>query len=314
MSDVNIKIVESLDDLTVNVQEQTSVSNVSVVDYSGSTVNVTEIPAEVVVPDPIYITATCDPVEVKNSDLTYDRTIQSGSNLILPDITHTDSDLSPVILPAQTAMVCTPSPVQSGIAYQRPQLTGAVTSYRTGDDYDNQINNPYSVPPTNPLYIQELDYTNANPFLTLKNNNAFGTKDRFTNSLGLTATYDGSNGELADYAIDHLSGIGIWIVLPPTVLLWDDAIDYANASTQNGFTDWRMANIKEIDFLMNTNVAAPLNYNPLLGLGNFGLNYFTSTTRVSNAAQSWYFSSSNGVRSFLNKTSSYKFILIRNHY
>ena len=45
---------------------------------------------------------------IRNSDDTYNTTVIVSETLTLPDITHTDSDLSPVTLPAQTAMVCTP--------------------------------------------------------------------------------------------------------------------------------------------------------------------------------------------------------------
>ena len=45
---------------------------------------------------------------IRNSDDTYNTTVIVSETLTLPDITHTDSDLSPVTLPAQTPMVCTP--------------------------------------------------------------------------------------------------------------------------------------------------------------------------------------------------------------
>ena len=57
---------------------------------------------------PSYIFKCADAVVV-NSDSTFTYNIPSNDTYILPDITHTDSNLSPVILPAQIPMVCTPN-------------------------------------------------------------------------------------------------------------------------------------------------------------------------------------------------------------
>lgn len=46
---------------------------------------------------------------VTNSDATYNATVNVSETLVLPDITHTDTDGTPTILPAQTPMVCTPA-------------------------------------------------------------------------------------------------------------------------------------------------------------------------------------------------------------
>jgi hypothetical protein len=46
---------------------------------------------------------------VENSDKTYRESVKSGKTLVLPDVTHTDSDGSSVSLPGLTPMTCTPS-------------------------------------------------------------------------------------------------------------------------------------------------------------------------------------------------------------
>lgn len=46
---------------------------------------------------------------VTNSDATYNATVNVSETLVLPDITHTDTDGTPTTLPAQTPMVCTPA-------------------------------------------------------------------------------------------------------------------------------------------------------------------------------------------------------------
>lgn len=49
-----------------------------------------------------------DPVTVANSDGSYAVQVPCGEGLILPDVTNTDSDGTPVTLPAQTPFVATP--------------------------------------------------------------------------------------------------------------------------------------------------------------------------------------------------------------
>jgi len=48
-----------------------------------------------------------DPVSVTNSDGTYSQTVACGGALALPDVTHTDSDGSPVLLPGMTPFIAT---------------------------------------------------------------------------------------------------------------------------------------------------------------------------------------------------------------
>lgn len=61
----------------------------------------------------------CDPATVTNSDSTYEQDIASGSTFVLPDLTHTNSDGSPVVLPGQTPFVATlcGAPVQDDFYY-----------------------------------------------------------------------------------------------------------------------------------------------------------------------------------------------------
>lgn len=50
----------------------------------------------------------CDPVRVHNTDDTYDQEVPAGQVHQLPNVTHTDSDGSPVVLPGMTPFVATP--------------------------------------------------------------------------------------------------------------------------------------------------------------------------------------------------------------
>lgn len=53
--------------------------------------------------------ASGNSVRVYNSDLTYDELVGAPGLLPLPDVTHTDSDGQPRVLPAMTPMVCAPA-------------------------------------------------------------------------------------------------------------------------------------------------------------------------------------------------------------
>ena len=68
------------------------------------------------------------PVTVANSDGSYAVQVDCGEGLILPDVTHTDSDGTPVVLPGMVPMVCTPggSPAittVNGVTSDVPDIT-----------------------------------------------------------------------------------------------------------------------------------------------------------------------------------------------
>ena len=109
----------------------------------------------------------------------------------------------------------------------------------------------YSIVGITPL----LDIDNDTKLLT---DNFFSNKDRVTNSLGLTATYDGSNGEIADYAIDHYTGLGYYLQNAVPV-----NVDFINSATQlraatlATFSDWRMMTVKDAANIVINNGASP---------------------------------------------------------
>jgi len=194
--------------------------------------------------------------------------------------------------------------VPAGILYKRVILSASITSYRTGDDANNSINNAYSPRPANPLYVAELDYNNTTPFIKLKEVNAFNNLDRFTDDLG-TQVY------LNDYIIDHLTGLA-WIKLGQTTLFnWNDAIDSGLSATDFSFSDYFLPNIKQLQTLFDTENGNPLNYTPF----NTTLNLWTSTTRKANTLQAWVLNGAAGIYEFTLKTNTNRRrILCRYHY
>jgi hypothetical protein len=198
------------------------------------------------------------------------------------------------------------------IIYDPAIYTGATISYATGDDkwsFDNG-DKTYS-PPSGVL--AQLDNSSITPFLTLLNNNAFGNKNRFTNSLG-GATYDGSGGEIIGYTIDHLTRYGITITLTNTTS-WGDALNIANSSNFGGFSDWRLPDCNEIGKLLNhdPSISTLLDYSP------FNINssdaIWTSTTIQNDSTRAGVVSLQSGTQGRDIKTrQNTKLLLFRNHY
>lgn len=244
----------------------------------------------------------CDDATVRNSDSSYSNNVASGGTLILPDIQFTDSDGSTSSIPSVKDIVATPCVVQSGIAYQRPQLTGQTTSYRTGDDAWSLANGIYDyTPPIYPISFAQLDTTSGSPFLTLKENNAFGNKNRFTDINGLQVYGD-------NYAIDHLTGLGWYLIESSDT--WNNAIDNSQSSTQNSFNDWRLPSRIELISVLNMDII-PLNYSPFNS--TMSSLVWTSTTNHDNTTTA-HVSSSNGNLARAVKTDTNNYLMCRNHY
>jgi hypothetical protein len=100
--------------------------------------------------NPIFSANTfCLPVNVINSGSTYNVWEASGGVLELPNITHIDSNLSPVTLPAQTPFIATPCDLASlSISYYSDSgLTTTITGATFGDEiYISVI--PSNITPT----------------------------------------------------------------------------------------------------------------------------------------------------------------------
>lgn len=242
---------------------------------------------------------------VTNSDSSYNNEVGMGNTLTLADITITKADATTVSYPS--AKNINLSDYQSGIAYQRPLLTGQTTSYRTGDDAWNVANNPYSAAPANPTHIATLvDFT------TLAENNAFGNTNRFTDDAG-GQTYANS------YIIDHHTGIG-WYRNTTNSTNWTDSIDAAETSTLLGFTNWKIPNITELLSICDYGLLRSLDYGIFSVLANNIVLWSSTTDEVNTSLAKGVITSlstSTLVATSRDKTlatSFYSRIICRNHY
>lgn len=171
--------------------------------------------------------------------------IQRKSSLGGPVIvTDNVNPSSPISVNPGGSYTCFAAAVQSGIAYDRP-VRGEVISYETYDAAWQNVNNPQPTPPAFPIHYAKLDDDAVSPYITLIDNNDFGNKDRFTNSLGLTTSYDGTGGELVGYKIDNLTGYA-WTEETQGVKMWVDFLDDGDALVFAGFSDWFAPSASEV--------------------------------------------------------------------
>lgn len=126
--------------------------------------------------------------------------------------------------------------------------TGQTTSYRTGDDGD-------------------IEAGRTTSFTVLANNNPFGNTNRFTKTDGTSG-----NAGVIQWIIDWstyngttvLGYVNYWWNLG--TFTWNNGIDYCNTYTLNSYTNCRLANVYELQNLINYN-STGLNYLPFNGSG-----------------------------------------------
>jgi hypothetical protein len=141
----------------------------------------------------------------------------------------------------------------TGIVYQRPQWGGQITSYADGDVGYSAANGAYNYNETGDVSAC-LDYTALDPFYTLKFNNAFGNKYRFTTDDGTPASDGKADFILSDfstatetyYVIDHLTGLGYMQGKVGMTINWASAMAASNAYS-NTYTGWRAISDGEIN-------------------------------------------------------------------
>lgn len=223
-------------------------------------------------------------------------------------VTDGENPLSPIILGLGDTYTCLVGTVQSGITYQRPQLSGQLTTYVFGDDGSHLTGGTYDyTPPAFPISYAQLDLSTATPFLTLKNNNTFTNTDRFTDTGG-TQTYGN------DLVICHITGLMYYRVLL-VADTFDNQITAAIASTQGGHSDWRVTNLKELENILDGEESGRGNYVPFSIPASSANNLHTTTTTPDAPTGNFQYNPGsrgriiNGV-----KSTSIKAMLVRNHF
>lgn len=151
------------------------------------------------------------------------------------------------------------------------------TIYRDGDEgyrVSNglmEINNPEK-----PAYVQQLDPNASVPHITLLYNNFYGTKDRFTDTLGGQTYAD-------TILVDHLHK-RMYVNFSSGTLDWNGAIDGAMAFTLSGYEDWFLPTINEIMSLFDYETE-----DVTIGGVTLATSMKSSTTRGAGSSQSHTF-------------------------
>jgi hypothetical protein len=243
----------------------------------------------------IIVTQGGGDARVSNSDDSYDVNVVSGGDLELPDITVSNSDdsysvtypsVQDVELPDETINIVDEdgNPLDSITfpVYTDPNIdissycpppkgllplkSGQTTSYATNDDGD-------------------LQRGRLVDFNTLPYNNGFGTTDRFTDELGGQtftnnividwSTWDGGtdvNGYILSLNSDSNNTVQNWGT-------WMAGQPY----TTDGFGDWYVVNVSELNTLMNYELSSTLDGYPFNNPTSSNGRFWTSTTSPSNS-------------------------------
>jgi len=250
-------------------------SDITITDIDGSTRST---------PANLNVLCAWSNINIRNSDAVTLDTITSypaGGNNDLADIAIADtgvfSDTTPVpssievsgtisgisANPSTGKLTITVPSVAAGIIYRRSSWGGQSTSYATGDVGYHAAAGTYDYADTGST-VQRLDFAAANPFYTLKENNAFGNKYRFTDSTGAQAddnlaAFDANNfttnrpTAIPYYVIDHLTGLGWIIAKVGFAQSWATAISTAGSYSDGTNSDYRVPSISEFLDVINCN-------------------------------------------------------------
>lgn len=196
------------------------------------------------------------------------------------------------------------------ILYNMSQKTGQVTSYRDGDDAwieDNYLDH----------FRQGQTFWNGvRPelvnFTTLKQNNAFGNTNRFTDDLG-TQIYT------ADLIIDHYTG-DMWYRITSSAI-WNTTIAdglgtlFGGSQSQGGFNNWKVKNLSEfmsvVDMDESTNA---LGYSPFNSPSSTMWTSSTDPQTTVNAMFPRLTNYTGGLIDSAGKTANVNYLIVRKHY
>lgn len=109
---------------------------------------------------------------------------------------------------------------------------------------------------------------------------------------------------------DNLTNL-IWQKTPYSdSITWEDALNYAETLSLNGFSDWRLPNIKELQSINDESLINPsLNIN-YFSTGN-AKKYWSSTTLPNHTTEAWYLDTHFGITTYAQKTAKNYVICVR---
>jgi hypothetical protein len=240
----------------------------------------------------IVVTQGGADARVSNSDDSYDVNVVSGGDLELPDenitlnggafltkpsvkdqdielVDTSDTPITPDSVVGNKIVVDTSA---GGVTLgAMPLQSGQTTSYATNDDGD-------------------LQRGRLVDFNTLPYNNGFGNTNRFTDELGGQtftnnividwSTWDGGTdvlGYILSINSDSNNSTQTWTT-------WISGQPY----TTDGFGDWYVVNVAELNTLLNWSYGSGLDGYPFNNPTSGGGNFWTSTTWSSNTGHAFY--------------------------
>jgi hypothetical protein len=212
-------------------------------------------------------------LRIFNTDESFDQTITEDTEL--SDITVGDSLTSPsnvnVGVDDWDKMVS----VAGGIGYNYPFATGQEEIYLTGDDAWVETN-IFTAAVRLANGLKPKNWLAVGSFTTLVNNNAFGNLNRFTDDQG-NQNYDGTLGSTNNYAIDHMTGIGWYLVVQTGA--WTSQIPAAVALTVGAYSNFFIPDIEKLYTIINKSSTNGYNYSPFNKNGTpILIGWLTSTT------------------------------------
>lgn len=224
----------------------------------GTTVGASQIDVAQLIADTVPIAPDARAVVRNSVPTTLSTTdIAAGvtTNLAVADSVITHPDATTSNLPATVALDV--RTYRSGIAYNFGRMlhSGQTTAHRTGDEGSIYGAGFFTyVPPVYPLSYAEL----AADFLTLAANNMHGNTLRFTDRAGAAAATSG-----ARTIQDHLTGVE-WRIpnSMPAAVIWNTAIDAAEAATDDSSTDWHLPSDRMLDSITDDSLNTVLNFAP----------------------------------------------------
>lgn len=216
----------------------------------------------------------------------------------------------------------------SGILYKRPLIEQKASYINYDFGYYVQNGDLAFNTPANPAFIQDLDIADTNWFYRLKFDNVFGSKYRFTNSVGIPAT-DGlagftpsdyvSGGGTDLYVIDHLTGFGYYVANLGSFTTWTDAINAVRTNNPSflGMSGWMPMYRAQVVGLFRVsaqyyNTANILKRGVVSGYSE--TQFWTGETAEQSSTNGFAYNDSNNLRTFAKTSTTMTIYMWRKHY